>query len=57
MATTKTKQPSRTTYVVVVPFPWRGHWTTKGQELNLLACEAQALLIVSKIELKSNGSK
>lgn len=57
MATTKTKQPSRTTYVVLVPFPWRGHWTTKGQELNLLACEAQALLIVSKIELKSNGSK
>ncbi len=56
MATTKqTKQ--RKAYVVNVPFPWRGHWTKKDQELELLVCEAQALLITNKISLKQNGSK
>ncbi|WP_210447827.1 hypothetical protein [Vibrio crassostreae] len=58
MATTKTTATDeRKTYVVTIPFPWRGHWTKRGQELALLVCEAQALLITEKISLKQTGSK
>ena len=45
----KTKQ-----YTVVVGFPWRGgHWTTVGQPLQLLDCEAGALKRAKKIKLKT----
>ena len=52
-----TKKPTneRKSYTVLVPFSWRGHWTTENQELELLDCEAQALLIASKVKL--TGSK
>lgn len=45
MATT----PKREDYIVLVPFPRRGHWTTKGQKLSLLACEAEQLLRIKRI--------
>jgi len=45
MATT----PKREDYVVLVPFPRRGHWTAKGQRLSLLACEAEQLLRIKRI--------
>lgn len=38
-------------YMVLTPFPWRGHWTTNKQTLELLDCEAAALLITGKIQL------
>lgn len=46
----------RNAYTVVLPFPWQGgHWTTKGQELQLLPQEAKALLINGRI--KPNATK
>lgn len=40
-------------YEVLVGFPWRGHWTTAGQPLQLLDCEAGALKRAKKIKPKS----
>lgn len=48
MATSKRK-----TYVVLVPFPRRGHWTAKDDELELLDCEAAQLLRAGRIAPKS----
>jgi hypothetical protein len=39
----------RKTYVVLVPFPYRGHWTAKGQKLDLLPCEAAQLLRAGRL--------
>ncbi|KAE9624220.1 hypothetical protein [Parasedimentitalea maritima] len=39
----------RKTYVVLVPFPYRGHWTAKDQKLDLLPCEARQLLRAGRI--------
>ncbi|RON56960.1 hypothetical protein [Pseudomonas frederiksbergensis] len=45
----------RQTYTVLVPFPvGRGHWSTAGQELNLLDVEANALLSAGRLELKTS---
>lgn len=33
----------RSTYEVLIPFPYRGQWTTKGQSLDLLPAEAAQL--------------
>lgn len=48
MATSKRK-----TYVVLVPFPRRGHWTARDQELELLDCEASQLVRAGRLALKS----
>ncbi|MGF6130163.1 hypothetical protein QF019_005398 [Pseudomonas frederiksbergensis] len=45
----------RQTYTVLVPFPvGRGHWSTAGQELDLLDVEANALLSAGRLELKTS---
>ena len=44
----------RQTYTVLVPFPvGRGHWSTAGQDLDLLDVEANALLSAGRLELKT----
>ena len=49
-----TSKAKRETYTVALPFPWhKGHWTSKGQELNLLPQEAKALLINGRITKKA----
>jgi len=41
----------RRKYRVTVPFPHRGgHWTQKGQELDLLRCEAEQLVRAGRLE-------
>lgn len=43
----------RQTYTVLVPFPTgRGHWSSIGQELQLLDVEASALRSAGRLELK-----
>ncbi|MDR6957453.1 hypothetical protein J2W43_001429 [Pseudomonas brassicacearum] len=43
----------RQTYTVLVPFPTGGgHWSTTGQELDLLDVEANALRSAGRLELK-----
>lgn len=57
--TTKPKSKAkRDIYIVALPFPWHGgHWTTKGQELQLLPQEAKALLINGRIKPKATKTK
>jgi len=43
----------RQTYTVLLPFPTGGgHWSTTGQELDLLDVEANALLSAGRLTLK-----
>jgi hypothetical protein len=43
----------RQTYTVLVPFPvGRGHWSSVGQQLQLLDVEASALRSAGRLELK-----
>lgn len=43
---------NRKKYTVLVPFPKaNGHWATKGETLDLLAVEAQALRQAGRIKL------
>ncbi|AXP01679.1 hypothetical protein DZG01_01275 [Pseudomonas fluorescens] len=43
----------RQTYTVLLPFPTgRGHWSSVGQELDLLDVEANALRSAGRLELK-----
>jgi hypothetical protein len=43
----------RQTYTVLVPFPTGGgHWSSIGQELDLLDVEASALRSAGRLELK-----
>jgi len=43
----------RQTYTVLVPFPTGGgHWSSIGQELQLLDVEANALRSAGRLELK-----
>jgi len=43
----------RQTYTVLVPFPTGGgHWSSIGQELQLLDVEASALRSAGRLELK-----
>jgi hypothetical protein len=42
----------RQTYTVLLPFPiGRGHWSSVGQELELLDVEASALRSAGRLEL------
>ncbi|WP_173439163.1 hypothetical protein [Pseudomonas fildesensis] len=44
--------PNRQTYTVLIPFPvGAGHWSTVGQELELLDVEASALRTAGRLEL------
>lgn len=44
--------PNRQTYTVLIPFPiGAGHWSTAGQELELLDVEASALRAAGRLEL------
>lgn len=46
--------PTRQTYTVLTPFPTgAGHWSTVGQELELLDVEASALRTAGRLELTS----
>jgi hypothetical protein len=47
----------RQTYTVLLPFPTGGgHWSTAGQELDLLDVEANALHSAGRLELKSTST-
>ncbi|MGE7811835.1 hypothetical protein ACQKMW_00220 [Pseudomonas sivasensis] len=44
----------RQTYTVLIPFPTGGgHWSTVGEELQLLDVEASALRTAGRLELTS----
>ena len=44
----------RQTYTVLIPFPiGNGHWSTVGEELQLLDVEASALRTAGRLELTS----
>ena len=44
----------RKTYTVLIPFPiGNGHWSTAGEELQLLDAEASALRTAGRLELTS----
>jgi hypothetical protein len=44
----------RQTYTVLIPFPiGNGHWSTAGEELQLLDVEASALRTAGRLELTS----
>ncbi|QDH63692.1 MULTISPECIES: hypothetical protein [Pseudomonas] len=44
----------RQTYTVLIPFPTGGgHWSTVGEELDLLDVEASALRTAGRLELTS----
>ncbi|NWC92386.1 MULTISPECIES: hypothetical protein [unclassified Pseudomonas] len=46
--------PNRQKYTVLIPFPTgAGHWSTVGQELDLLDVEACALRTAGRLELTS----
>lgn len=45
---------TRQTYTVLVPFPTGGgHWSSVGQELDLLDVEASALHFAGRVEPKT----
>ncbi|SDU83896.1 hypothetical protein [Pseudomonas mucidolens] len=45
---------NRQTYTVLIPFPTGGgHWSTVGQELDLLDVEASALRTAGRLQLTS----
>jgi len=45
---------TRQTYTVLIPFPTGGgHWSTVGEELELLDVEASALRTAGRLELTS----
>ncbi|AOE66514.1 hypothetical protein A7317_05760 [Pseudomonas fluorescens] len=45
---------NRQTYTVLIPFPTGGgHWSTVGEELDLLDIEASALRTAGRLELTS----
>jgi hypothetical protein len=47
----------RQTYTVLLPFPiGGGHWSSIGQELQLLDVEASALRIAGRLELKNTAA-
>ncbi|MFW9080397.1 hypothetical protein ACOI9X_14135 [Pseudomonas sp. P2757] len=49
---------NRQTYTVLVPFPTGGgHWSSIGQELDLLDVEASALRFAGRLELKTSTTK
>jgi len=49
---------NRQTYTVLVPFPTgRGHWSSVGQELELLDVEASALHSAGRLQLKTSSTQ
>ncbi|CAB1401145.1 FIG00957378: hypothetical protein [Pseudomonas fluorescens] len=49
---------NRQTYTVLVPFPTgRGHWSSVGQELDLLNVEASALHSAGRLQLKTSSTQ
>lgn len=49
---------NRQTYTVLVPFPTGGgHWSSIGQDLDLLDVEASALHFAGRLELKSQSTQ
>ena len=49
---------NRQTYTVLVPFPTgRGHWSSVGQELDLLNVEASALHSAGRLQLKTTSTQ
>ncbi|MBN6775538.1 hypothetical protein JRG42_20570 [Pseudomonas granadensis] len=49
---------NRQTYTVLVPFPTgRGHWSSVGQELELLDVEASALHSAGRLQLKTTSTQ
>ncbi|WP_434591760.1 hypothetical protein J3Q09_21725 [Pseudomonas sp. R4-83] len=49
---------NRQTYTVLVPFPTgRGHWSSVGQELDLLDVEASALHSAGRLQLKTSSTQ
>lgn len=49
---------NRQTYTVLVPFPTgRGHWSSVGQELDLLDVEASALRSAGRLQLKTTSTQ
>lgn len=49
---------NRQTYTVLVPFPTGGgHWSSIGQELDLLDVEASALHFAGRLELKTQSTQ
>jgi hypothetical protein len=45
---------NRQTYTVLIPFPTgAGHWSSAGQQLDLLDVEASALRTAGRLELTS----
>jgi hypothetical protein len=54
----KRKMANRQTYTVLVPFPTGGgHWSSIGQDLDLLDVEASALHFAGRLELKSQSTQ
>lgn len=54
----KRKMANRQTYTVLVPFPTgRGHWSSVGQELDLLNVEASALHSAGRLQLKTSSTQ
>jgi hypothetical protein len=52
----KQKMAERKTYTVLLPFPTGGgHWSSIGQELDLLDVEASALRSAGRLELKNTA--
>ena len=53
----KQKWQNRQTYTVLIPFPTgNGHWSTAGEELELLDVEAVRLRTAGRLELKPASS-
>ncbi|VEF09302.1 putative phage-like protein [Pseudomonas fluorescens] len=49
---------NRQTYTVLVPFPTGGgHWSSIGQELDLLDVEASALHFAGRLELNTQSTQ
>ncbi|WP_166220863.1 hypothetical protein [Pseudomonas atagonensis] len=49
---------TRQTYTVLVPFPTGGgHWSSVGQDLDLLDVEASALHFAGRLELKAPSTQ
>lgn len=49
---------NRQTYTVLVPFPTgRGHWSSVGQELDLLDVEASALHSAGRLQRKTSSTQ
>lgn len=52
----KTEMAHRQTYTVLIPFPTgNGHWSSTGQQLDLLDVEASALFTAGRLALSDSN--